>query len=191
MEEKSPSLKEQIFGKKEELAIAKSEFKKFRKAYGIRDIEKVKEPKTIEEYKAHEAKVGAIQADLDELQAQAETKKSAPRGSYAYGEIIDPQTGESRPATKSELKRWRAKSRKEAKSKGIKPQEIAWDPNFLVKPEKVEKPKKEKKVKAEESDPSLAPDEATPVTPVTPVTPKTKGVIPGGSEKKKKKADLD
>ena len=191
MEEKSPSLKEQIFGKKEELAIAKSEFKKFRKAYGIRDIEKVKEPKTIEEYKAHEAKVGAIQADLDELQAQAETKKSAPRGSYAYGEIIDPQTGGSRPATKSELKRWRAKSRKEAKSKGIKPQEIAWDPNFLVKPEKVEKPekaekpKKEGKVKAEKPEPSLAPDEATLVT------PKTKGVTPEGSEKKKKKADLD
>ena len=185
MEEKSPSLKEQIFGKKEELATAKSEFKKFRKAYGIRDIEKVKEPKTIEEYKAHEAKVGAIQADLDALQAQAETKKGAPRGSYSYGEVVDPKTGETRQATKSELKRWRAKSLKEAKTKGIKPQEITWDPNFLVKPEKVEKPKKEKKVKAEKSDPSLAPDEATPVT------PKTKGVILEGSEKKKKKADLD
>jgi len=138
-------IKDKIFELKESLAEVKSEFKKFRKAHGIRDIEKVKEPKIIAEFNDHQAKVDIIQSEIDALNAQKPAKGGGSRGSYAYGQVVDPETKAERAATKAEMKKWRTKARKQAKKDGITAQQVPWDPNFLIRAPKAEKPAKEEK----------------------------------------------
>jgi hypothetical protein len=145
-------LKDEIFNKKEEIAEAKSNFRKFKKAHGIRSAENVKEEKLLAEFNDHEAKIAILQEELDALNSQIPPKSTGSRGSYSYGKVIDPVTKEERDATKQEMKRWRSSSRKKAKAQGISPQEIEWDPAFLIKPEKEVKPKKEKVAKEKSAD---------------------------------------
>lgn len=169
--QETPNVKDLIFQKKEELTEVKSNFRKFKKAHGIRTADGIKEPKVRAEFEEWEGKVAVLQAELDELNAQKPAKGTRGAGtSYAYGKFKDPVTGELRDPEKQEMKRWRASARKKAKSLGLaSPQQVEWNEDFLIKPEKVEKPKKEKKEKkteGEATDATPAPKKVKKVKPV-------------------------
>lgn len=138
-------IKTLISEKKEQIAEMKSAFRKFKKAHGIRTIEKVKDEKLVKEFNEHQDAIEAAQKELDELNSQKPAKGSGgSRGSYNYGKVMDPETKELRETTKAEQKKWRTQARRKAKADGVEPQTLDWDPNFLMPKPKAEKPKKEK-----------------------------------------------
>lgn len=154
---------------KVELSEARTSLRKFKKANTVRKAENIKDEKVKAEFEALSEAVEKAQKAYDTLVEQAKglkPKKGSGGGGakYAYPKITDHKTGEERELTKEEKKRWRTKARKEAVKLDVSPEEVPFDPNFLMPKPVVEKKKKEK-VESKESE-----EDGEEIIPETPVT---------------------
>ena len=122
---------------KVELSEARTSLRKFKKANTVRKAENIKDEKVKAEFEALSEAVVKAQKAYDTLVEQAKglkPKKGSGGGGakYAYPKITDHKTGEERELTKDEKKRWRTKARKEAVKLDVSPEEVPFDPNFLM-----------------------------------------------------------
>jgi hypothetical protein len=138
--------KEELQGLQEELAEAKSELRKFKKANKIRNAEEIEDAKIQEEFDVLQETVDELQTQVDQTREEAKSEKGTSAGGgakYGYPQITDPATQEKRDLTKEEKKRWRTHARKAASKAGIGPEEVPFDENFFLPKVKVEKVKAE------------------------------------------------
>jgi hypothetical protein len=142
---------------KENVAEAKAEIRKFRRANKLKPDSKIEDAKVAAELETLTAVLEEAQAEYD---AVKEAKKSGKSGVgnklYSYGQIKDPETGEMRDLEKQEAKRWRTHARKVAKKEGLVASEVPFDPDYFAPKVKKEKPKKEKDAEPKEGEPKDA-----------------------------------